>query len=107
MSQTPECLRFIAPVFRVSDISRALGYYRDQLGFAVDFVSESFYAAVSRDGCRIHLPSSNNTMLGCRAVDPEFRSATTSHRLLTVRGATPYALMNRSVDVSCRQTNFF
>jgi len=32
-----------------------LAYYRERLGFAVDFAYESFYAAVSRDGVAIHL----------------------------------------------------
>jgi catechol 2,3-dioxygenase-like lactoylglutathione lyase family enzyme len=45
----------VAPQFLVDDLERAIAYYRDRLGFAVDFVYESFYASVSRDGCAIHL----------------------------------------------------
>ena len=45
----------IAPQFLVDDIDRAVAYYRDKLGFEVDFVYESFYASVSRDGFAIHL----------------------------------------------------
>lgn len=45
----------IAPQFLVDDLDRATAYYRDRLGFAIDFVYESFYAAVSRDGFAIHL----------------------------------------------------
>ncbi len=45
----------IAPQFLVDDLDRAIAYYRDQLGFALDFQYESFYAAVSRDGFAIHL----------------------------------------------------
>ena len=45
----------IAPQFLVDDLQRSLSYYRDELGFDVDFVYESFYAAVSRDGASIHL----------------------------------------------------
>jgi uncharacterized glyoxalase superfamily protein PhnB len=45
----------IAPQFLVDDLDRAIAYYRDGLGFQVDFVYESFYASVSRDGCAIHL----------------------------------------------------
>lgn len=48
-------LNYAAPVLRVADLQRALAYYRDQLGFGVEFVHESFYAGVIRDGCRIHL----------------------------------------------------
>jgi len=33
----------------------AIAYYRDRLGFAPDFVYESFYTSVSRDGCAVHL----------------------------------------------------
>ena len=37
----------IAPQFLVDDLERSVAYYRDALGFDVDFVYESFYAAVS------------------------------------------------------------
>ncbi len=45
----------IAPQFLVDDLDRAIGYYRDRLGFEIDFVYDSFYASVSRDGFAIHL----------------------------------------------------
>ena len=45
----------IAPQFLVDDLDRAVAYYRDRLGFEVDFIYDSFYASVSRDGCAIHL----------------------------------------------------
>ena len=45
----------IAPQFLVDDVERSIAYYRDHLGFEVDFVYDSFYASVSRDGCAIHL----------------------------------------------------
>lgn len=45
----------IAPQFLVDDLDRAIAYYRDKLGFELDFVYESFYASVSRDGFAIHL----------------------------------------------------
>jgi catechol 2,3-dioxygenase-like lactoylglutathione lyase family enzyme len=45
----------IAPQFLVDDLDRAIAYYRDKLGFEVDFVYESFYASVTRDGFAIHL----------------------------------------------------
>jgi catechol 2,3-dioxygenase-like lactoylglutathione lyase family enzyme len=45
----------IAPQFLVDDLDRAIAYYRDRLGFEVDFTYESFYAGVSRDGFAIHL----------------------------------------------------
>ena len=51
----------IAPQFLVDDLERALAYYRERLGFEVDFVYESFYASVSRDGCAIHLKCAPKT----------------------------------------------
>ena len=45
----------IAPQFLVDDLDRAIAYYCEKLGFEVDFIYQSFYAAVSRDGCAIHL----------------------------------------------------
>lgn len=48
-------IEYAAPVFGVADLGRALAYYRERLGFAVEFVHGDFYASVERDGCRIHL----------------------------------------------------
>jgi catechol 2,3-dioxygenase-like lactoylglutathione lyase family enzyme len=45
----------IAPQFLVGDLEQAVAYYRDRLGFQLDFVYESFYASVSRNGFAIHL----------------------------------------------------
>jgi catechol 2,3-dioxygenase-like lactoylglutathione lyase family enzyme len=45
----------IAPQFLVDDLDAAIAYYRDKLGFTMDFCYESFYASVSRDGFAIHL----------------------------------------------------
>lgn len=55
MSEHSSKLRYVAPVFRVADLARSLSYYRDQLGFEVEFSHEGFYAGVLRDGCRLHL----------------------------------------------------
>ena len=48
----------MAPVFRVSDLARSISFYREQLGFQLDFSYEDFYASVHRDGCYIHLSCS-------------------------------------------------
>lgn len=45
----------MSPQFLVADLSAVITYYRDRLGFKTDFVYESFYASVSRDGFSIHL----------------------------------------------------
>ena len=51
----------VAPQFLVDDLAPAIAYYRDCLGFQVDFVYESFYASVSRDGFPIHLKCAPKT----------------------------------------------
>ena len=45
----------IAPQFLVDDLDRAIAFYRDRLGFELDFIYQSFYAGISRDGFAIHL----------------------------------------------------
>ena len=45
----------IAPQLLVDDLDTAIAYYRDKLGFDLDFCYESFYASVSRNGFAIHL----------------------------------------------------
>jgi len=55
MGQPPQDLRYIAPVVRVLDLTRSLQFYRDCLRFQVEFIYETSYAEVCRDGCRIHL----------------------------------------------------
>jgi catechol 2,3-dioxygenase-like lactoylglutathione lyase family enzyme len=52
----------IAPQFLVDDLHAAIGYYRDKLGFDLDFCYESFYASVSRDGWAIHLKCAAKTI---------------------------------------------
>ena len=52
----------LAPQFLVDDMSAAIAYYRDRLGFETDFVYESFYASVSRDGFSIHLKCAPKTV---------------------------------------------
>jgi catechol 2,3-dioxygenase-like lactoylglutathione lyase family enzyme len=55
MSNDHRSLTYIAPVFRVADLARSIAFYRDRLGFALEFNYENFYASVWRDGCRLHL----------------------------------------------------
>ena len=54
-------VKSIAPQFLVDDLKRSIDYYRQRLGFELDFVYESFYASVSRDGCAIHLKCAPKT----------------------------------------------
>ena len=55
MNEHRAVINYVAPVFRVAELPRSLAFYRDRLGFEIDFVYEGFYASVCRDGCRIHL----------------------------------------------------
>ena len=57
MSGFASKLKYVAPVFQVADLKRSIAYYRDQLGFDLEFDYEGFYASVIRDGCRVHLNS--------------------------------------------------
>src|SRR5450432_532402 len=52
----------LSPQFLVDDLTIALDYYGDKLGFATDFVYDSFYASVSRDGFSIHLKCAPKTV---------------------------------------------
>ena len=54
-------LTSIAPQFLVGDLQRSIDYYCQCLGFELDFIYESFYASVSRDGCAIHLKCAAKT----------------------------------------------
>ena len=49
-------LKSIVPVLFVRDVPASAAYFRDKLGFAVDFLhgEPPFYGAVSRDGVCIH-----------------------------------------------------
>lgn len=57
--KTPAALRVMKaiPVVFVSDVQAAAEFYRDQLGFAIDFLhgQPAFYGSVSRDEASIHL----------------------------------------------------
>lgn len=51
-----------APQFLIDDLSASIAYYCDRLGFKQNFVYESFYASVSRDGFSIHLKCAPKTV---------------------------------------------
>lgn len=61
----------LAPVLRVADLGRALAYYRDALGFEVEFVHAEFYAGLHREGCRLHLKRAAPTPRDQRAFGAE------------------------------------
>ena len=67
-SQRAVHLTGIVPQFLVDDVDRAIAYYRDKLGFEVNFIYESFYASVTRNGFAIHLKCAPKS-----AADREYR----------------------------------
>ena len=50
-------LKSVTPILFVCDVTAAADFYRDKLGFAIDFLhgKPPFYGAVSRDGACLHL----------------------------------------------------
>jgi len=56
MSQSPTSLKSITPILFVRDVPTSAAYFRDKLGFQIDFLygEPPFYGAVSRDGVCIH-----------------------------------------------------
>jgi catechol 2,3-dioxygenase-like lactoylglutathione lyase family enzyme len=55
MRDSSSRLNYVAPVLQVADLERSLTFYRDRLGFDLEFAYEGFYASVIRDGCRVLL----------------------------------------------------
>jgi catechol 2,3-dioxygenase-like lactoylglutathione lyase family enzyme len=54
-------MKSLSPQFLVDDVAASTAFYRDRLGFQIDFVYDDFYASVSRDGCSIHLKEAPKT----------------------------------------------
>ena len=65
----PIHLKYAAPVFCVADLARSLSFYREQLGFEIEFNYQGFYAGIVRDGCRIHLKRSAPRQRDQKAVE--------------------------------------
>ena len=91
-------LTALAPQFLVDDLSISIDYYCNRLGFTNDFVYESFYAGVSRDGFSIHLKCAPKTVadrvhrkqnehldayIGVRGIDALFEELKTKGALIT------------------------
>ena len=72
MSETPGAGTFYGsvPVFRVEDVMVTAAYYRDVLGFEVDFVygEPPFYAQVKRDRGLLNLKCMDEPV-----IDPKLR----------------------------------
>jgi catechol 2,3-dioxygenase-like lactoylglutathione lyase family enzyme len=50
-------LQTVTPILFVRDVPASAAFFRDKLGFEIDFVygEPPFYGSVSRDGVRLHL----------------------------------------------------
>ena len=53
----PPVVQSVTPILFVCDVSAAADFYREKLGFEIDFLhgNPPFYGAVSRDGACLHL----------------------------------------------------
>ncbi len=60
---TKSKLHDAAPVFVAKDVVKSAEYYRDVLGFKIEFLygNPPFYAGVERDGVLIHLQAARET----------------------------------------------
>ena len=70
MSVTPRLARAV-PVIFVADVRTSAEFFRDTLGFSIDFLhgDPPFYAAVSRDGACIHIKFVHHPVLAVGAED--------------------------------------
>jgi uncharacterized glyoxalase superfamily protein PhnB len=66
-------LKAATPIFFVSDVPRAAAFFRDQLGFQVDFLhgEPPFYGSVSRDEACLHLRLVHQTWFAERSASEE------------------------------------
>lgn len=69
----PAVLDAARPVLFVRDVAAAAEFYRDRLGFDVDFLHgrPPFYGSVSRDAARLHLRLVHQPVLGADAAGEE------------------------------------
>ena len=66
-------LKAAFPVLYVRDVPAAAQFYRDKLGFQIDFLhgQPAFYGAVSRDGACLHLKFVDDAVFGPGRVEDE------------------------------------
>jgi len=61
------------PVLFVADVQKSAAFYRDSLGFTVDFLhgDPPFYGSVSRDGAKLHLKWIHEPVFGTGRIEAE------------------------------------
>jgi catechol 2,3-dioxygenase-like lactoylglutathione lyase family enzyme len=69
----PPRLKAAVPVLYVRDVAASAHFYRDSLGFRIDFLHglPPFYGAVSRDGAALHLKFVHEPVFGAGRVAEE------------------------------------
>jgi catechol 2,3-dioxygenase-like lactoylglutathione lyase family enzyme len=69
-SPAPRLTRAV-PVIFVADVKASAGFFRDTLGFSIDFLhgQPPFYGSVSRDGACVHLKFVHEPVLAAGAQD--------------------------------------
>jgi catechol 2,3-dioxygenase-like lactoylglutathione lyase family enzyme len=69
----PPSVSAAVPVLFVADVARSAAFYRDRLGFAVDFLhgSPPFYGSVPRDGATLHLKWVHAPVFGPGRIEAE------------------------------------
>jgi catechol 2,3-dioxygenase-like lactoylglutathione lyase family enzyme len=83
-------LKKAIPVFPQPSVERAAEFYREKLGFVVDFIYDEGYAGVSRDGFELHfwkcgdkhIAENTSCRVGVENIDPlyeEFSAAGVVH----------------------------
>jgi predicted enzyme related to lactoylglutathione lyase len=48
-------IKKMSPQLLVTELNNSIIFYTEQLGFALEFRFEDFYAGIIKDGCSIHL----------------------------------------------------
>src|SRR3954451_16510108 len=104
MSAQPR-IEAVAPVLQVNDVQAALAYYRDALGFTVDFTwrDPPTYAGLEWDQVEIHLakgePRSPSTAaFFCRGLDALFQQfKSNGARIVGPITVEPYGMREFSV----------
>lgn len=67
------CIAAAVPVLFVADVGKSAIFYRNTLGFTIDFLhgQPPFYGSVSRDGARLHLKWVHEPVFGPGRIDAE------------------------------------
>jgi catechol 2,3-dioxygenase-like lactoylglutathione lyase family enzyme len=89
--KTAKVLQAAAPVFVVEDVMRSVDYFRNALGFRIEFThgEPASYAGVERDNVTVHLQAARDSKrkVGHSAVYVFVADVDELHRELQSRGA--------------------